>query len=317
MTAAYNLHRRPRASVHKPSASTSAGGCTQHKIVIATNAPILGGDVGEDYLDVAMLTADRATLSHHRVSLAGIGTPIAASLARRIADAMRCELRGAVSFVDSPRTPRDVDCSGERMILRNDAPRTRSIDASLRELLRTTSNGAMRSLSMFPTPLASYFAGCAADLRCKPHLRAIAIEMFASMVQIHRATKITSLTGGTFTRFMLSGFAAFSALDQLGARAFEAYPELQMRLWSGGITLPPKRFRGDALRARQNICARLAEIVGVTSYHPPTTLDEADAAVLALSAAASTASGSLIELHCPPEGRFAVAFEAEKSTPRA
>jgi hypothetical protein len=61
----------------------------------------------------------------------------------------------------------------------------------------------------------------------------------------------------------------------------------------------------------------VAEIVGVTSYHPPTTLDEADAAVLALSAAASAAIGSLFELHCSPEGRFAVAFEAAKSTLRA
>ena len=303
--------------MHNPAASTSLGICTQRKIVVATNVPILGIDVGEDYLDVAMLTAERATLSHHRVALTGIATPVAEALAKRISDTMRCELRGAVALVDSPRTPRDVDCSGAKMILREDAPRARVIDASLRELLRTTFSGTMRSLSMFPTPLASYFAGCAADPRCKPHLRAIAIELFAPIIPIARATKIKSLTGGTFTRFMLAGFATFPALEQLGVRAFEAYPDLQMRLWSAGTALPSKKVRAEALRVRQSICARLAEIIAVTSYSPPTTLDESDAAVLALSAAASAAGGALFELHCPPEGRFAVAFEAAKSTPRA
>jgi hypothetical protein len=291
--------------------------CTQRAIVISENAPILGIDVGEDFLDVAMLDAHRATLSHHRVLVAGIRAPVVESLARRIADAVGCDARSGIALVDSPRTPRDIDCSGAKLSLRSDVPRTRAIDTSLRELLRMTFNGTMRPLAMFPTPLASYFAGCAADSQCKPHLRAIAAELFASVITMPRAGMTKSLAGGTFTRFMLAGFAAFPALERLGVRTFEAYPDLQMRLWSAGMALPPKKFRAEAFRVRKEICARLGKIVGATSNQPPRTLDEADAAVLALSAAASAATGSLLELHCPAEGRFAVAFEAAAVPPRA
>ncbi len=284
--------------------------CTQRKIIVAKSAPILGVDVGEDFLDLAMLSAGRATLSHHRVALVGIGKPVVESLARRIADAAGENLRGALALVDSPRSPRDVDCSGKRMLMRIEAPSARVIDAALRQLLRARFNGAMRPLAMFPTPLASYFAACAAMHGCKPHLRAIAEEILASAIPIPRATQTKSIVGGTFTRFMLAGFAVFPALERLGARAFEAYPDLQMRLWSDGAQLPPKRSRAEALRVRTNICAALAGILGMTNYDTPTTLDEADAAVLALSAAASASAQSLIELRCEAEGRFAVAFKA-------
>jgi len=269
---------------------------------------IIGIDVGEDYLDLARLSADRGSLSHHRVALARIRRPVADSVADLIGGAVGKTLHGAVALVDSPRTPRDVDCSDARLVMREDAPRARSIDAALRELLRVRFNGTMRPLSMFPTPLASYFAGCAADHRCKPHLRAIAEEMFAAIIEIPRPAPHARLVGGTFTRFMLAGFAVFPALDKLGVRAFEAYPDLQMRLWSAGVQLPPKGSRREALAVRIGICARLAKIVGVKAYQAPRTLDEADAAVLALSAAASLDADSLLELRCPPEGRFAVAF---------
>jgi hypothetical protein len=299
-------HRRVAAIRKKP---TSLNDCARRKIVIAKGAPILGVDVGEDYLDLAMLSGDRARLSYHRVALDGIASPVADSIARRLADALGGDLRGGIALVDSPRTPRDVDCSGPMMAPRTDAPRARVIDASLRELLHATFNGKMRPLSMFPTPLASYFAGCVASRRCKPHLRAIAEDFFASITHLPRATSTGSIAGGTFTRFMLAGFAVFPALDQLGMRAFESYPDLQMRLWSDDAPLPPKRMRGDALRVRRNICARLANIVEVSDFVAPKTLDEADAAVLALSAAASASTQSLIELHCAPEGRFAVALK--------
>jgi hypothetical protein len=291
--------------------------CIRRAIVISDKTPILGIDVGEDYLDVAVLDTRHTTLSHNRVPIEGIGAPVVDSLAKRIADAVKCDLRGALALVDSPRTPRDIDCSGEKIILRTNAPPGRIIDASLRELLRVRFNGTMRPLSMFPTPLASYFAGCLVDSRCKPHLRAIAEELFASAITMPRTTKSKSLAGGTFTRFMLAGFAAFPALERLGVRPFEAYPDLQMRLWSDGVALPPKKFRAEALRVRRNICARLAEIIDVRSYQPPQTLDEADAAVLALSAAGSGSTGSLLELYCPAEGQFAVAFEVTATRPRA
>jgi hypothetical protein len=278
-------------------------------MVIVRGAPILGVDVGEDYLDLALLTASRTRLSYHRVRLAGIANPATASVAQRIADAVDHDLRGGVALVDSPRTPRDVDCSGATMSQRANAPHARAIDASLRELLRARFNAAMRPLSMFPTPLASYFAGCVAHPGCKPHLRAIAEELLAPVIALPRISTPASLAGGTFTRFMLAGFAVFPALEQLGIRAFEAFPDLQMRLWSDGAPLPPKRLRNEALLARRKICARLAAIIGVRNFENPKTLDEADAAVLALSAAASASAKSLIELHCAQEGRFAVAFK--------
>jgi hypothetical protein len=280
-------------------------------IVIASRAPILGVDVGEDYLDLAMLAADRTSLAYHRVPLDGIRRPVAESIAHRIAAAVGLDLRGSVALVDSPRAPRDVDCSRGKMVQRMEPPQARVIDASLRALLRSTFNGTMRPLSMFPPPPASYFAECVANTGCKPHLRAIAEELLASVIDIPRATRTGSIAGGTFTRFMLAGFAVFPALEQLGIRAFESYPDLQMRLWSDAVQLPPKRLRGEALRVRRNICAQLAAIIKVTNFEAPKTLDEADAAVLALSAAASASTESLIELHCRPEGRFAVAFKAE------
>jgi len=290
--------------------------CAQRKIVIATDAPIFGVDVGEDYLDLAMLTADRTRLSHHRVPLEGITSPVAESIARRIAKDVGPDLGSGVALVDSPRTPRDVDCSIGTLIMRMDAPATRVIDVSLRELLRTTFNGTMTQLAMFPTPLASYFAGCVASSRCKPHLRAIAEDLLASVIRFPLASTAGSIAGGTFTRFMLVGFAVFPALERLGMRAFEAYPDLQMRLWSDGVQLPPKRSHGEALRVRREICARLAAIIKVTNFETPKTLDEADAAVLALSAAASCSTESLIELHCPPEGRFAIAFKGRANCHR-
>ena len=273
--------------------------------------------MGEDYLDLAMLTTDRASISYNRVPLRGIASPVIDSIAQRIAEAVGRDLRGGIALVDSPRAPRDVDCSGGRLIRRTEAPRARLIDASLRELLRVRFEGAMRPLSMFPTPLAGYFAGCVANRGCKPHLRAIAEELLGPVIRFPLASKDGFLSGGTFTRFMLAGFAVFPALEQLGIRAFESYPDLQMRLWSDGIHLPSKKFRGEALRVRRNICAQLAAIINVSNFDLPETLDEADAAILALSAAASASTKSLVELHCAAEGRFAVAFKADASSRRA
>ncbi len=264
--------------------------------------------MGEDFLDLAKLSGNRAALSYHRVPLRDIKRPVVGSIAARIAEAVNGDLMGGIALVDSPRAPRDVDCSNGKLIPRTNPPQGRVIDASLRELLRERFEGRMRPLSMFPTPLGAYFAGCIAHPGCKPHLRAIGEELLASVIAQPIVASSGSLAGGTFTRFMLTGFAVFPALEQLGVRAFESYPDLQMRLWSDGVELPPKRS-GAALRVRQKICAQLAATIKVTKFDRPKTLDEADAAVLALSAAASNLAGSLLELCCPPEGRFAVAFK--------
>jgi hypothetical protein len=251
------------------------------------------------------------------VALVGVAGPVVDSIAHRISEALGRDLRGGIALVDSPRAPRDADCSSGKMVPRMEAPRARVIDASLRQLLRARFNGTMRTLSMFPTPLASYFAGCVARSGFKPHLRAIAEELLAPLMRIPSGTSTESIAGGTFTRFMLVGFAAFPALEKLGFRAFEAYPDLQRRLWADRVKLPPKKFRGAALIARRKICAKLAALIKLTNFEAPKTLDEADAAVLAMSTAASASTESLLELYCPPEGRFAVGFKGDADCRRA
>lgn len=194
------------------------------------------------------------------------------------------------------------------MTARRDAPAARLIDAALRALLRSTPRCGVAALSMFPTPTADYFARCIASAACKPHLRAIGEELLAPLFDPQISTPSTVAGGLLFTRFMLAGFAAFRALEAMGVRAFECFPDLQFRLWSDGATLPSKRQRSAALSAQQRACIRLVQKLGVAEFESPATLDEADAAVLALSAAASAERGGLIELRCAPEGRFAVGF---------
>lgn len=281
---------------------------SRREIVIPAGVPVAGIDVGEDFLDLAILNGDRSRLEYHRVAMAGIRSPVAKSLALRIAEAAPSLHRGAVAFVDSPRAPRDADCSGAMMTARRDAPAARLIDAALRAMLRSTPRCGVAALSMFPTPTADYFARCIASAACKPHLRAIGEELLAPLFDPQISTPSTVAGGLLFTRFMLAGFAAFRALEAMGVRAFECFPDLQFRLWSDGATLPSKRQRSAALSARQRACIRLAQKLGVAKFESPATLDEADAAVLALSAAASAERGGLIELRCAPEGRFAVGF---------
>lgn len=114
-------------------------------------------------------------------------------------------------------------------------------------------------------------------------------------------------------RFMLAGFAAHAALAIRQVRAFECYPDMEFRLWSGCARLASKARRNEALAVRRTICAKLARIAGVSLREMPRTLDQADAAVLALSAAAATKRGAIVELDNQAEGKFLVAFE----TPQA
>lgn len=288
----------------------SARTVRSRKISIREGA-IVGMDVGEDFLDLAILHRARTTLSYHRVPLQGLRSPVAVSLAARIADVSPLLHRGATAFVDSPRVPLDANCAGAKMLPRTDVPTGRLIDSTLRHVLRCFSNDTMRPLSMFPTPRAAYFARCILSRDCKPHLRVIGEELLGSMIDLRRGSSAPPIRGGVlFTRFMLVGFAAFLALEAIGIHAFECYPDLQFRLWSGGREVPSKRLRSEALRIRTLICARLARTVGLARFESPVTLDQADAAVVALSAAASATSNSLIEIRCAPEGRFAVAFPA-------
>jgi hypothetical protein len=108
---------------------------------------------------------------------------------------------------------------------------------------------------------------------------------------------------------MLAGFLTFRAWEELGARTLEAYPDLQFRLSSRNPLLP-KRAGRAAMAARIAIIKRLRRRsleIGMTLL--PATLDQADAEILALSAAIAAKRGSLGALEHPAEGRFLLTFK--------
>jgi hypothetical protein len=243
-------------------------------------------------------------------------------LAQRIGDAASGIDARAIALVDSPRWPRDLDWSrGTRR--RDPAPRGREIDASLRRIFRTlmaAPEGKARApgLSMFPTPRYDYFARCAREPRSKPHLSAIAAELFGELpgelLDGDGAAREPAPGGGAiFTRFMLAGFAAYRALEHLGVPAFESYPDLQLRLSSPSTDLPPKGRRVEALTARGRIVAALAAGLGIDDAPVAANLDQADAAVLALAAASAAVSGTLWVVSNSCEGRFMLALDARQA----
>jgi predicted nuclease with RNAse H fold len=237
-----------------------------------------------------------------------IGTSGAiAELARRIADTAP-ELRtGAIAIVDSPRWPRDMDLAhpGE---FRDGDVQTRSLDAALRSMVRDLIEDggapALRPLALFPTPCHYYFHAQLSAPACKPHLRALGRELF-------HVTEPGPLHGGTFTRFMIAGFAAYRALEMLGVESYEAYPDLQFRLWTQDAGLPPKKAGKKAREKRRRIVAALADRIGIAGCERLHCLDELDAAVLALSAFATVRCGGVVALlEHGAEGRFMVALNA-------
>jgi len=194
-------------------------------------------------------------------------------------------------------------------------PAARDIDCVLRRTLKDLAcegplNGAER-LAMFPTPPSDYFRNCIADARCPAHLRAIGLEIFGAAdsgsCQDIR-TKVSG--GGIFTRFMIAGFAAYRAMEVLKADAYESYPDLLFRLADRDSPLAPKRNRRAALATRRRIVARMAARTGITAAASPATLDEADAAILALSVASAIDDGALIAIDNPAEGRFILPLDA-------
>jgi hypothetical protein len=217
-------------------------------------------------------------------------------------------------------------------------PREREIDAALRQIFlslmatRPTAHPAERlaerlaarrvkppmpRLSMFPTPRYDYFARCARDPRCKPHLKAIAAELFGALAgrrPVDGDARGRAPSGGAiFTRFMLAGFATYCALELLGVPAFESYPDLQLRLLSPSAKLPPKSRRAEALAARRRIVAELATGLKFRDAPVPANLDQADAAALALAAASCARRGALWAVSNPCEGRFMLALDARQA----
>jgi len=115
--------------------------------------------------------------------------------------------------------------------------------------------------------------------------------------------------GWLFTRFMLAGFATHRALEQLGVDTFESYPYLVFSLWKAASErLPPKSDRRAASKARRAILARLTRSCRLTAPVAK-SLDEADAAVLAVTAHLSaTGRGGALTFHSQVHGRFLLAL---------
>ena len=237
-----------------------------------------------------------------------------AEIAQRIADTLAQQGGRAVALIDSPRWPRDLDLSAApELRFRNPIPNARHIDRVLRPLLRRIAgekplNGAER-LSMFPTPPSGYFLRCIEHPRCPPHLRAIGLEMFGAG-RANSSIDPQSVSGGAiFTRFMIAGFAAYRAIERLPIEAYESYPDLLFRLAETDTALAPKSRRRAALANRNGIVARMAARSGITAA-PPATLDQADAAILALSAAASMSDGAIVTIGNRAEGRFLLPLDS-------
>ena len=115
---------------------------------------------------------------------------------------------------------------------------------------------------------------------------------------------------------MLAGFATYRALERLGVQAFESYPDLQLRLSSPLAELPPKGRRAEALAARRRILASLAARLRLRDTPVAATLDQADAAALALAAAVCARRGALWVISNPCEGRFMLALDARQARRR-
>ncbi len=270
---------------------------------------IAGIDVGEDYLDLAILDPGCATLVYRRVALVGLHRDPLAVLGERIAAAAPELGPGALAIVDSPRWPRDRALGSNRA---RAAHRGRDLDLALHRLVAAlaAASPALGRLSMYPTPPAAYFMACIADARCKPHLRALGGALFAPPRRREQRAASTAapLRGGMlFTRFMIAGFAAYRALEAADVEVCESFPDLQFRLAAPTRRLIAKSAGARALAMRQRIIARLAREAGVEAA-TPSTLDFADAAVLALGAGGASLAGALIELRSPAEGSFVLAL---------
>jgi hypothetical protein len=270
---------------------------------------VAGLDVGEDYLDLALIDPRRRHLELRRVALAGIEMAPNAivALSIRLAEALNPHQAPIIALIDSPRWPSDLDCRPSVVSPRQgDYAGGRRIDSRLREFtrhLRETGEIDLR-LSLFPTPRLAYFRRCIEDRSCKPHLRALGREFFGCAEP--RVAAAGPRGGAIFTRFMLTGFAAFRALEAIGVTAFEAYPDLQFRLWREGHPLAPKSRRRQALADRVSIDSKIAAEAEIGGSDQLRSLDQADAAILALTAYAALNHGAVGVIKEPEEGNFAI-----------
>ena len=261
--------------------------------------------MGEDFLDLAVLRIDELTLQHHRIALRGIEAAPLEMIRERLRECCPGVCPRWLALIDSPRWPLDLDCSKPAVVKRDPMSAGRMLDRELRAILRLAPGRAAMPLSMFPTPRLEYFTGCVRQPSCKPHLRAAYTHLFGpSDGPLEPAlAAAAAVKGGTFTRFMLTGFLAFRAFQSLGATTLEAYPDLQFRL-SASAPLQPKRAGQAALVQRVAINRKLRRVIGIKRAPLPATIDQADAEILVLSAALAARRGSLCALEYAAEGSF-------------
>ncbi len=187
----------------------------------------------------------------------------------------------------------------------------------LRRLNENPARDRKTRLWLFPTPPMRYFAACVLDPACKPHLHLMAEQMFRPpKSSAHIPVRLTG--GALFTRFMIAGFAVYQALARIGVEAYEGYPYLGFRLWmSTDDELPAKKKTSnayvDALEARRKILQRIT-LSAKFKMNPPGTYDEADAAILATTAAAASRDGSIFQIRDRAEGSFIVALDRIDAT---
>jgi hypothetical protein len=261
-----------------------------------------------------------------RVPIAGIDLkpdPLVA-LGERLSEALAASDVPIIALIDSPRWPSDCDCRESSLhLLRRGHAGGRHIDMRLRTIVRSLAaasvgDSALR-ISLFPTPRHDYFLRCISDLACKPHLRALGRQLFNSDLPLQSNNGPRG--GAIFTRFMLIGFAAYRALDEIGITAFEAYPDLQFRLWRDDHPLAPKSAGRIALANRSQILATVAAAFKrATPKQIPeqiarliTTMDQADAAILAVSARAALDHGAIACIDEPEEGCFALPLQSRQA----
>jgi hypothetical protein len=274
---------------------------------------VVGVDVGEDFLDLAVLRIASLELEHHRIALGGIEEDALGTLRQLLRASWPNADAGWLVLIDSPRWPRDLDCSRGSVAARDPIPTSRALDRALRERLRASAQHSAIRLSMFPTLTLAYFEQCAARSDCKPHLRSIYRWLFETEPNPQGPSEQIAATagriaGGTFTRFMLAGFLTFRAWDAVGVQALEAYPELQYRLCGGDLIASKREGTAAVLRTRVETIQQLRHTLAIVPSPLPATIDQADAEILALSALRAAERGSLAALEHPAEGRFLLTF---------
>lgn len=132
----------------------------------------------------------------------------------------------------------------------------------------------------------------------------------------HSSMASQGVSGGAiFTRFMIAGFAACRAIERLRIEAYESYPDLLFRLAETDVALVAKSRRREAMANRSGIVARMAARIGIATSAPPATLDQADAAILALSAVAAMSDGALVSIENRAEGRFLLPLDSTQAAP--